>query len=311
MGDSRQYDAWAQQIAGGEWVGTRGLLPGTALSVLARRRLQPARPRPRPGAPHPGGSRRRILRPAGPGRPPVLLGPGGRDRRAAAGRLSSGVLLRRADPEIIARHLPDHADARAARGVRRAARLEVAGRAGPGRRRPSCSTARTPGSCFPVVGAWLWFGFRDVAGAPPRRVDRGVRRRLAGRAAAGRLQELPGRRRVPGVDVPARTELLHREQPARVRHLRIARAGARRPALRTRRRHAPRVGSRRPRALARRGVGLLARPVVRLHPKPAVSLAGPDGEEGAAHGQRRRIARHRVDRSVRRTTHGSCGDCSG
>ena len=75
MGDSRQYDAWAQQIAGGHVDRDRGLLPGAALPVLARRHLQPRRPQISTWC----ASIQAVLgaascAAAGPGGPPVLLG---------------------------------------------------------------------------------------------------------------------------------------------------------------------------------------------------------------------------------------------
>ena len=46
LGDAHGYDEWARRIAGGEWIGTRRLLPGAAVSVLPRRHLRDRRPQP-------------------------------------------------------------------------------------------------------------------------------------------------------------------------------------------------------------------------------------------------------------------------
>ena len=301
MGDSRQYDAWAQQIAGGEWVGTQVFYQAPLYPYFARRHLQARRPRPRLV---------RVIQAVLGAASCVLLGLAGRrffsdrvgvDRGAAAGRLSSGVLLRRPDPEIVARHLPDHADARPARRV-------------PGAR-----------------ARWTWLAALGVAIAAfvlnreNARVLFPVDRRLAVARLPGR-PIAPPRRRGSAVFAAASLAVL---LPVGFRNYRVGgeflvstsqlgpnfyignnphASGTYEPLVPERgdplfeRDDATRLASdsRRPRALAWRGVGLLARPVVRLHPEPAVSLAGADGEEGAPHAQRRRTARHRVHRGVRR-----------
>ena len=46
MGDSHGYDEWAQRIAGGDWLGQRGVLSGAAVPVSARRHLRDRRAPP-------------------------------------------------------------------------------------------------------------------------------------------------------------------------------------------------------------------------------------------------------------------------
>ena len=211
--------------------GQRDLLPGAALSVLPRARLHPLRPEPARGAPVPDRAGLGRLRPPRDGRKPALLEAGGHRRGGDGGRLRAGHLLRRPGPEDRARPVPAVPPPRPARPARHRAGpapgLAVARR---GARRPRADTRERPRLRRGAPGL-----ARRVArhGAAALGARGGPGPRAGPRAPAGGGAEPGGRGRVPADDGPVRTQLLHRQQPRRRRHLPSPRAGARRPPVRT------------------------------------------------------------------------------
>ncbi len=83
----------------------RGLLPGAALSLSARRHLRGRRPSPAPRPHRPGGDRIGVVRAARAGRGAAVLAPRRRRRRPDAGALRARDFLRRPAAEIGARRL--------------------------------------------------------------------------------------------------------------------------------------------------------------------------------------------------------------
>ena len=82
MGDSRGYDEWARRIAAGDWIGTRRLLPGAALSLFPRRHLPHRRAR----------STRRPHRPGGRSARPRARACAGRHGCSRRARLVAGLV---------------------------------------------------------------------------------------------------------------------------------------------------------------------------------------------------------------------------
>ena len=219
LGDGRQYDAWAQQIAGGQWVGTEifyqtPLYPYwlAVIFSIAGHNLDLVR----------------LIQAILGAASCVLLGLAGRrffsDRVGVIAALLLAVyppafffdgLIQKSSLDIFLvtlalvllaefDHRPDWKWL-AALGATTAALV---------------LNRENALVLYPVIGAWLLFLLPQRSDPPPGRVGGCFCDGLAGRAVARRPQKLPCRRRVPSDDLPDGIEFLHRQQSPRPRQLR-------------------------------------------------------------------------------------------
>jgi len=174
VGDGKQYAAWAQEIAGGQWLGTSVFYQAPLYPYLLALLYKVAGPDP---------GYVRVVQIVLGSASCLLLAQAGRrfvgDRARSGRRLDAGAvparhLLRRPGPEVVARSLSGYGAAGAARGVHRAAGAALAA---------SVAAFYVLGRCrFPIVPVAMIFAGVGVVGL----IDavRGARRRGA-RALAG------------------------------------------------------------------------------------------------------------------------------